>query len=142
MNEILLRVAGTVASAIVMSLMALLSPTIRRALFYQREEHFVFEHQRGAGSCDWDIQWPNHLRLTMKVGDVSNDRIDNVEFIINATKGGPAAAPLQAKDTFQKLDGGEILVRLASITRISGLVDAQYRVRLVFRRRRHLAGSR
>lgn len=135
LNEIL----TAVATAATLALISLLSESIRTALFYKRVEYdLMYEKpltEAGGRGCSWDIQWEDY-RLTLKVDDISNNKLENVVFVRNEGKNENFNI-ITASDRFTPLFGKEIYYKLNSIIRSTPPAGQKsYILRLVFRRRR------
>jgi hypothetical protein len=134
-GEILIAVATTLT----VSLLALLFSSVRNALFYKRVEYdfiYIKPNDRGLSKeCQWDIQWEDY-RLTVAVGDVSNDKLEEVTFIRNKGKQVKFEV-LVTSESFEPLFNKEIYFKINSIIRVSPPEgQTSYILRFVFRRRR------
>jgi hypothetical protein len=141
MDPILEKVVISVASALALSLLALLFASVRNALFYKRVEYdFLYTKPGGGGVStkgQWDIQWEDY-RLTVTVEDVSNDKLQSVSFIRNKGKQENFNV-LVTSDSFEPLFKKEIYFKLNSIVRAKTPAGpASYTLRFVFRRRRRV----
>jgi hypothetical protein len=134
-NEILIAVATTLT----VSLLTLLFSSVRNALFYKRVEYdFIYTKPNDknlSNECQWDIQWEDY-RLTVAVGDVSNDKLEVVTFIRNQGKQVKFDI-LITSESFEPLFNKEIYFKINSIIRVRPPEGQRsYILRFVFRRRR------
>jgi hypothetical protein len=138
MNDVLQKVLISLATTGTLALLTLLFRSVRTALFYNRVD-FDFICERASGqspfTCLWDINWEDY-RLTFEAGDISNDKIKDVTF--EKFGGKKEAIPeIFPSDSFRPLFGGEIQMKVNSITRFEPPSGPKvYTLRLVFRRRR------
>ena len=138
MNPIVEKVLISVGSGLVLALLSLLFQRVRTALFYKRVEYdLIFtkpESEGGLSQCSWDIQWEDY-RLTLKIGDISNDKLENVTLIRNKGKQ-VTYDVLVTSERFTPVFDNEIYFKLNSIIRAWPPVGPKtYILRFVFRRR-------
>src|SRR5436853_714336 len=134
LNEIII----SVATAATLALSSLLSESIRTVIFYKRVEYdLVYEKSLtdaiGRGFF-WDIQWEDY-RLTLKVDDISNNKLEDVVFVRNEVRE-EKLGTITASDRFTPLFGKEIYYKLNSIIRSTPPTGQKsYILRFVLRRR-------
>lgn len=149
MQSLLFQVAQTTAEqsiwiailkatvpGIVVAVLGLLTPQIRNAFFYKRTEYdFEYVKDIDGSPCVWDIQWEGN-RLTIKVNDISNDKIEGVTFIKDEVPPGETIALMRASEKFRPLFDKELYVKLNSIIRFTaGTNTRRYTLRFVLRRK-------
>ena len=137
MNAVLYDVLKAVAPAISAAILALLTPRIRNWFLYDRTE-FDFDYEDGEGSPTWDIQWED-LRLTIEAGEIHNDRIDKVRFLLNKLEPGEGPFDIQVSNQFHDYFRGRFQIKLHSVVRTktrASVSPNRYQLRWVIRTRR------
>ena len=135
-RSIFLDILKAVLPGIVVAVIGLLTPQIRNALFYKRTE-YDFEYFKDSDSKPsiWDIHWEGR-RLTIKVEDISNDKIDGVTFTKDEKMGSETIPRMIPSEKFQPLFDKELYVKLNSIIRFTPATgDRRYILRFVIRRK-------
>lgn len=135
-RSILIDILKAVVPGLVVAIFGLLTPQIRNAVFYRRTEYdFEYLDKTNAGPCKWDIQWEK-IRLTIKVDDISNNRIDGVTFLKDEVPHGAPLAKMYPSEKFQSLFDKELYVKLNSIIRFTpSSGERKYILRFVLRRK-------
>ena len=138
MDEITQKIIVSVGSGVTLAALSLLFRSVRNAVFYNRVEYDLLcerKSNKPPFTSTWDIHWEDY-RLTIKAGDISDDKIKDVKF----TKYGDRTEPVDKlfpSDTFINLFKGEIQMKLNSIIRHSPPEGNRvYTLRIVFRRRK------
>jgi hypothetical protein len=135
-HSILIDILKATVPGIVVAVLGLLTPQIRNAVFYKRTEYdFEYLNDSNAGPCKWDIQWEGY-RLTIKVEDISNDKIDGVTFIKDEVPPGETIMRMLPSEKFRPLFDKELYVKLNSIIRFTPSTgERKYILRFVLRRK-------
>lgn len=135
-HSILIDILRAIIPVIVVAVLGLLTPQIRNAVLYKRTEYdFEYLHKSNAGPCKWDIQWESY-RLTIKVEDISNDRIDGVTFIKDEVPLGETIMRMLPSEKFRPLFEKDLYVKLNSIIRFTPSTgERKYILRFVLRRK-------
>jgi len=135
-RSIFIDILKAVLPGIVVAVIGLLTPQIRNAIFYKRTE-YDFEYLKDSDSKPsiWDIHWEGR-RLTIKVGDISNDKIDDVIFIKDEKMASQSIDRMVPSEKFQPLFDKELYVKLNSIIRYTPATgERKYILRFVIRRK-------
>lgn len=144
-RAILIDILKAIVPGLVVALLGLLSPQIRNLIFYKRTEYdFEFVKVADKSSGIWDIQWEGY-RLTIKIDDISNDKIEGVTFIKeNAEetfvkgleKPTETCSRMKPSEKFQPLFDKELYVKLNTIIRFKPIAgETKYILRFVLRRK-------